>query len=73
MLRQKYYTSFNDFCYSCIKNNINNIGTYKLNLHKDEKLPPYKFINNGFYYDIMPKLNLTTLNINDVSIDDIDF
>ena len=73
ILKQKYYSSFNDFCCSCIKNNINDIETYKLNLHKDEKLPPYKFINNGFYYDIMPKLNLATLNINDVSIDDIDF
>lgn len=69
LLKLKYYTTFDEFKNACVKYNINSIKSYKLNYNKDIKLPPYKFINNGFYYDIIPKLNLSLFD----NIDDTDF
>ena len=48
-LKKKYYYNVDELYSVCNKYNIYNIESYKLNIEKDKKLPPYEYFNNGFY------------------------
>jgi len=53
-----YYTSLNEFIFACRAIEIEGSLTYKSNYIQDKKLPPYDYVNNGFYSDLDPKFNL---------------
>ena len=57
----KYYYNKDIFIEACRRININNTIDYKNKYKKDNKLPPYEYINSGFYYDLDPKFNLQLL------------
>ena len=70
-LKNKYYYNKTDFTNACTKLQINNINDYKQKYNIDNKLPPFEYIDSGFYYDLDPKFNLQTIFLNDN--DDNDF
>jgi predicted helicase len=57
-LKEQYYYKEEQFYNSCNKNNIKSIEDYKEKHLKDNKLPLFDYIDNGFYYDMNPKFNL---------------
>ena len=66
-LKQKYYYNKDEFIDACNKAGISSIDSYKAKYVKDTKLPPFEYINSGFYYDLDPKFNLQLL----LSSDDV--
>lgn len=70
-LKQKYYYNKDRFIEACKKASIYDIDSYKAKYIKDKKLPPFEYIDSGFYYDLDPKFNLTLLLSKDT--DDCDF
>lgn len=61
IIKNKYYYTKEDLLQACIENDIYDCTTYKLLHNNDKKLPSFKYINNGFYYDMDNKFNLTIL------------
>jgi len=66
-LTKKYYYNKDKFIDACNKAGISSIDSYKAKYVKDTKLPPFEYINSGFYYDLDPKFNLQLL----LSSDDV--
>lgn len=67
-ISKKYYDNLNDFVKACNKINIYDSQTYKINYHKDKKLPSYDYVNSGYYCDLNQKFNLDVIlakNTND--------
>jgi len=60
-LKEQYYYNKDKFIDICNKLEISNIDSYKINYIKDKKLPPYEYINNGFYYDLDNKFNINII------------
>lgn len=60
-IKNNYYDSIDEFKIACEKCNITNFESYKKFYKQDNKLPPSDFINNGFYYYINDKFNLTEI------------
>ena len=71
VLKKKYYYNKDNFINACNNAGISNIDTYKSKFIKDNKLPPFEYIDSGFYYDLDPKFNLVTIFANNK--DDTDF
>jgi predicted helicase len=63
-LTKKYYYNKDKFIKACKSALITNIDSYKDKYLKDTKLPPYDYIDSGFYYDLDPKFNLQLLLLN---------
>lgn len=61
IIKEKYIYDVFEFEKICEKMKIYDKDTYKNRRKEDKRLPPYKYINNGFYNDLDPKFNLTTL------------
>jgi len=59
-LKKKYYYDVNELSNACNKHNIYDIESYKLNIEKDKKFPPYEYFNNGFYAEFK-NINLSTI------------
>jgi superfamily II DNA or RNA helicase len=57
-ISKKYYNNLDYFTDACKKNNINNHKEYKEKCIADKKLPPYDYINSGYYYDLDKNFNL---------------
>ena len=70
-MKKKYYYNKANFINACNNAGISNIDTYKAKFKKDNKLPPFEYIDSGFYYDLDPKFNLVTIFANNK--DDTDF
>jgi len=60
-IKNNYYYNIDEFLFACEKVNIICSNTYQNKSSKDPKLPPYEFINNGFYNELNPKFNLDIL------------
>jgi predicted helicase len=56
-----YYTTIDEFKDACIILNINNSESYKQKYKKNIKLPPYEYINNGYYTELNKTFNIDTL------------
>ena len=68
VIKKKYYYNKTDLSNSLNKLNINDFEEYKLNYHKDKKLPSPDYINNGFFNDLDEKFNFSSLLKNNDSI-----
>lgn len=60
-IKTQYYENINEFVEACNKLKIENFNGYKINSHKDAKLPYHDYINDGFYYDLDNKFNINAL------------
>ncbi len=65
-MKNKYYYSKEELKKVFEKLKMKNFEEYKIKYVKDEKLPPPIYINDGFYYDLDNKLDISSLmpNIN---------
>lgn len=61
LMKEKYYYTKDEFKNACINCMITDVNSYKSKCGKDFKLPPHDYINNGFYYDMDPKFNLSMM------------
>ena len=68
VIKKKYYYNKTDLSNSLNKLNINDFEEYKLNYHKDKKLPGPDYINDGFFNDLDEKFNFNSLLKNNDSI-----
>jgi hypothetical protein len=57
-ISKKYYNNINDFVKASNNINIYNAESYKIYHNKDKKLPPYDYVNSGYYSDLNSKFNL---------------
>lgn len=60
-MTQIYYNTIIEFTDACHRFNIRNIAEYKVKCLQDSKLPPYRYIKDGFYLDLEPNFNLIQL------------
>lgn len=60
-IKNNFYCSIGEFKNACEKIGISNSELYKTNYKKDKKMPPYDYINNGFYIYLDSTFNLTDL------------
>lgn len=61
LIKEKYYYTKDEIKNACDNNMIIDVDSYKSKYAKDLKLPSYDYINNGFYYDMDPKFNLSIM------------
>jgi len=64
-MKEKYFYKKEQIVDACNKIGISDIEIYRKKYTKNNKLPPTEYINNGFYYDMDPKFNLSYLLLNE--------
>jgi len=65
-IKVNYYQTIESLKDACVNLQITNSEEYKNKCYKNKKLPPYEYINCGFFCDINPKFNLTIVLSNNI-------